>query len=249
MRPLTGRIGKDLGFISIEAYNLLRTNLSFTIPGKKSGRIIGVTSTTPQEGKTYTAVNLACSLAWSGQRVLLIDGDMRKPTMHKVLNITAKPGLSTAITDGNEDCVQHYSPEENLDVITAGEIPPNPSELIGSESMKKLLNKLAENYDTILLDLPPIGVVSDGLSVSPYLDGMIVVVRHEMTRRSDISGTIRQLKLSGVNILGFVYNAFSEKGESYYKHNGGSYSKRKYYYTMQYKSEDKSERERSETKA
>lgn len=242
MRDLTGKIGKDLSFVSIEAYNLLRTNLSFMIPGKKTGRIIGITSNTPQEGKSYTAVNLACSLAWAGKKVLLIDADMRKPTMYKVLNIQAKPGLSNAISDLSEDCIQHYSPEENLDVITAGEIPPNPSELMGSENMRKLLNKLAENYDTILLDLPPIGVVSDGLSVSPYLDGVIVVVRHEMTRRSDVSDTMRQLKLSGVNILGFVYNAFSEKGESYYNHKRGSYSSRKYYYNMQYKSDSEGEK-------
>lgn len=243
MRQLTGKIGKDLGFVSVEAYNLLRTNLSFMIPGKKTGKVIGVTSTTPQEGKSYTAVNLACSLAWSGQKVLLIDADMRKPTLHKVLNINAKPGLSKAITDSEGEFVQHYSPEENLDVLTAGEVPPNPSELIGSKEMKDLLERLSTRYDTILLDLPPIGVVSDGLSVAQYLDGVIVIVRHDMTRRSDVADTIRHLKLSGVNILGFVYNAFSEKGDSYYRYRGGSYSKRKYYYTTHYYGESRAEEE------
>ncbi len=236
MRDLTEKIGKDLSFVSVEAYNLLRTNLSFMIPGKNDCRIIGVTSTSPREGKSYTAINLACSIAWSGKKVLLIDADMRKPTIHKVLNINVKPGLSTAIADVDETCVQRYYPEENMDVLSAGEIPPNPSELIGSENMNKLLTKLAANYDTIILDLPPIGVVSDGLSVSPYLDGMMVVVRHNMTRRSDITDTMRQLKLSNVNILGFVYNAFSDRGDSYYKYKykRGSYSRRKYYYEKNY---------------
>ena len=206
------KVGKELDFASREAYNLLRTNISFAFPDQKGGKVIGITSTSPQDGKSKTSINLAYSLAESGKRVLLIDGDMRRPSVCTTLELPMEPGLSEVLSGGIEETPVHKSVlHENMDVLLSGRIPPNPSELIGSHGMEALLEKCKEIYDYVILDMPPVMSVSDPVVASRYISGMIIVVRHEKTGKRELAETIRQLEYVNVKILGFVYNRFDKK--------------------------------------
>ena len=206
------KVGKELDFASRKAYNLLRTNISFAFPDQKGGKVIGITSTSPQDGKSKTSINLAYSLAESGKRVLLIDGDMRRPSVCTTLELPMEPGLSEVLSGGIEETPVHKSVlHENMDVLLSGRIPPNPSELIGSHGMEALLEKCKEIYDYVILDMPPVMSVSDPVVASRYISGMIIVVRHEKTGKRELAETIRQLEYVNVKILGFVYNRFDNK--------------------------------------
>lgn len=209
------KIGKELDFASAEAYNLLRTNLSFSLPDNDSGKVIGITSPCPQEGKSTTSLNLAYSLAEAGNDVLLIDADMRRPSVCKMLDLPKAPGLSNLLAENSEDAMHTGVLSEKLTVLLSGDVPPNPSELIVSEKMKKLIEDFREKYDYILVDLPPIMSVSDPLAMSRNIDGMIVVVRHGHSKRKDVVEAMRQLKLVNANVLGFVYNGAVRNKPSY----------------------------------
>lgn len=216
------RLGKDLDFLSQEAYNLLRTNLSFALPDKEGGKIIGITSSNPQEGKSFTAINLAYSMAAVGHRVILIDADMRRPSVNVTLDVSGAPGLSNLLVSEDCACIHKGVLHENLSVIFSGDIPPNPSELISSGRMKKLLATLAQEYDEVIVDLPPVNCVSDPLAISGGLDGIVLVVRHEKTRRAEIREAVNQLKYAGIRIFGIVYNGYT-RGGSVYSRRGDRY--------------------------
>jgi len=208
------RFGANLDFSSKEAYNLLRTNLIFSFAQGGETKVVGITSSSPQEGKSFTVLNLAYSLAEAGYKVCLIDADMRRPSLYKTVEKPISPGLSNILV-GNETNVIHDAVlHPNLSMIMAGDIPPNPSELLGSERLKKMLDLLSAKFNYILFDLPPVLSVADPLVISKYLDGMMVVVKHNYTRRKDVNECMRQLKFTGVRILGFIYNSFST-GSSY----------------------------------
>ena len=225
------KFASELDFASSEAYNLLRTNLSFALASKDGGaRLLGVSSPCPQEGKSFTSINLAYSLAKDGQKVLLIDGDMRRPSVAGVLEMSRTPGLSNLLAGGNADEIIHFGTlHENLDVLLSGDIPPNPSELLGSEKMKRVIEEFSRQYDYVIVDLPPVTAVADPLVMSKLLDGIVVVVRHGFTRKKNVREAVRQLNFSGVRILGFVYNGFRHGSSRYYKRSGKYY--RKNYYT------------------
>ena len=178
-------IGEYLSFAATEAYKLLRTNLMFALPDQGKCRVVGVTSALRNEGKSTLAINLAYTVAQAGYRVLLIDGDMRLPTLAKRLNIPKRPGLSNLLAGlcTVQDAVQTSDLLDNLKAIAAGDIPPNPSELLSSARMETLLRELGADYDFILLDLPPVTAVTDGLVISKLVDGMIVVVCRGWKRR------------------------------------------------------------------
>lgn len=200
------KIGKELDFASAEAYNLLRTNLAFSLPDNDSCKVIGITSPCPQEGKSTTSLNLAYSLAEAGNAVLLIDSDMRRPSICKMLDIPKTPGLSNLFSEDLENAIHTGVLSERLSVLLSGDIPPNPSELIVSEKMKKLIERFRNEYDYVIVDLPPVISVSDSIAMSKNIDGMIVIVRHGHTKRRDVVEAMRQLKLVNINVLGFVYN-------------------------------------------
>lgn len=202
----TRKIGKDLDFASAEAYRLLRTNLAFSLPDKTTGKIIGITSPCPQEGKSTTSLNLSYALAEVGNKVLLIDADMRRPSISKMLDLPRSPGLSNLLTEDCVDAVRAGVLHENLSILFSGDLPPNPSELIGSDKLKKCMIDFAEKYDYIIVDLPPVVAVSDPLAMSPNIDGMVLVVRHGHSKKRDVQEAMRQLRLVGANVLGFVYN-------------------------------------------
>lgn len=229
-------IGANMNFAASEAYKLLRTNLTFSFSGADNCRIIGMTSSFSGEGKSMTSINLAYTLAETGKKVLLIEGDMRLPTMAGRLGLQPSPGLSNLIVgmNGIRDVLQVYKVQEegkntvSFHVLVSGAIPPNPSELLGSGRMSAFLKSLRAAYDYVILDLPPVTVVTDAVLASKLVDGMVVVVRNNRAVRGALAETIRQLRLVDARILGFVFNGATESGGSYYK--GKKYYKQNYYY-------------------
>lgn len=212
-------IGDRLSFEASEAYKLLRTNIEFSLPDEKKCRIIGVTSGMRGEGKSTTAINLAYSLAEAGKKVLLLEADMRLPTIAKRIGLASAPGLSNLLAGlcTGSDILQGSGFFPNLYVTTAGDIPPNPSELLGSEQMMVAVKALAQGFDFIIMDLPPVNVVADALVASKLINGMIVVVRKNYSTRQSVSEAIRHLSFLETKILGFVVTRSSEEKLSYKK--------------------------------
>ncbi len=223
---------KRLSFAATEAYKLLRTNLLFTLPGDERCHIVGVTSSIRGEGKSTTAINLSYTLAETGKRVLLIDADLRLPSVAKKLEIRGVPGLSNVLvgTADSEVAIRASEGLENWCILPAGDIPPNPTEMLGSAQMESLLHRFAEDYDYIVVDLPPVNIVSDALVVSPLLDGMMVVVRENYSERRELNNCTRQLELSNVKVLGFVMNVTGDEGSGYGRYKSGKYKYGSKYY-------------------
>ena len=214
----TQLIGNNLNFEGREAYNLLRTNLMFsTKRNDRNARVIGITSSVHGEGKSLTIINLAYSLAESGRKVILIECDLRLPTLRKKLGLNKSSGLSNLLAEMNSEKATLHKDVliSGLDVVQAGDIPPNPSELLGSKAFTNLIDTVSSTYDVVLLDLPPIGEVSDALVVSKVTDGLIVVVRNDYTISSDLDFTLRQCELVGAKVIGFVYNGSASKTKRY----------------------------------
>lgn len=225
-------IGENLSFAASEAYKLLRTNLSFTIPDEASCKVIGVTSSIRGEGKSTTSINLAYTFAQTGKKVLLIEGDLRIPVIAKALSVESVPGLAHVLANigSVNDAIKKSEVLPKLYVMPAGEIPPNPSELLSSKRMSVVIETLSKIFDYIILDLPPVTAVSDALAVSNLLSGTIVVVRKDYCDKRALSETMRLLNLSGVKVLGFVFNdADSFKGR-YGRYKEKNYKKYKSYY-------------------
>ncbi len=225
---------KNLSFQAAEAYKLLRTNLQFTLPGDDEDgcRVIGITSSIHGEGKSTTAVNLSYTLAETGKRVLLIDGDMRLPSIGKKMEVQNAPGLSNALAASGSDVKIAIRPSnvfENWHFVTSGDIPPNPSELLGSRRMQSVLKAMTKEFDYIVIDLPPVNVVSDALVVSSLLDGMLVVVRENYTERKELRACIRQLNLSDAKVLGIVMSNVRDDHKRYGKYRKKYYSKYRYW--------------------
>lgn len=204
---MSSKLGPELSFAAAEAYKLLRANLLFSLPANEDKcRVIGTISSIPMEGKSTTTINLAYSIAETGKKVLLIDADMRLPTLAKKLDLQLSPGLSNLLAGlsvGN-DVLRASGLHENLHVICAGDIPPNPSELLGGELMERVIASLSKSYDYILFDLPPVTTVSDGLVLSKLLDGMVVVVRRGFCDKQSLAEAMRQIQFRNVKVLGFV---------------------------------------------
>ena len=230
---------KNLEFTAIEQYKILRTNLDFTLPEDVKCPIIGVTSSMRGEGKSTTAVNLSYVLAEKGSPVLLIDGDLRIPSIAKKMRIDSSPGLTDLLMGHGAHMPDFRSALlDNWFILPSGDIPPNPSELLGSRRMEYILNSLRESFEYIIIDLPPVNIVSDALSIASLITGMVVVVREDYTEKKELERCFRQLQLSNVNVLGCILNESKNDGGSYKK-----YRKHKYYkYYKYYQSSAKSDK-------
>lgn len=215
-------VGHGISFSAAEAYKLLRTKLQFSFADDNNCRVISVSSALTGEGKSLSSVNLAYALSQLDKRVLLIDCDMRRPSLSVKLPIAKAPGLSNYLSglSGKDSLIQScgIENEENaFRVIAAGRNPPNPVELLSSARMSKLLASLREEYDYIILDLPPVGEVSDALAVAKKTDGMLMVVRQNYCTRTALAAAIRQFTFVEARILGIVYNCTTESGGTYGK--------------------------------
>jgi len=202
-----------------EAFRTLRTNIQFYNVDKEL-KTICITSSGPGEGKTTTICNLAITVARTGKRVLLIDGDLRKPQVHKVFNVVNSKGLTNVLAKQADlsEAVKAVDDVNGLYVLTSGPKPPNPSELLGSNRMKEFLKEAAENYDLILVDTPPVGVVTDPAVVSTMVDGTILVVRSHQTNMEEARRAKQLLENVKANILGVVLNSIPVSGRTYYRY-------------------------------
>lgn len=207
---------QNLNFTAIEQYKMLRTNLDFVLPVGEKCPIIGITSSTRGEGKSTTAINLSYVLAEKGSKVLLIDADLRLPSVAKKMEFKKAVGL-TDLLMGKSIQIEEYRSSllENWYILPSGEIPPNPSELLGSVRMENVLGNLRKTFDYIIIDLPPVNIVSDAVSISRLITGMLVIMREGYTERKELKVCLRQLELSNVKILGCVMT-YSQTSEGYY---------------------------------
>ena len=205
-------------FVLQEAYKTLRTNLLFSLRGNGCKRFC-ITSSLPGEGKSITILNLAISIAQTGKRVLLIDADLRRPALARLLAENATPGLSNVLAGQRSAAeatrMQLYN---NLDVMFSGDIPPNPSELLSSEQMMALLEELSRKYDFILVDTPPVNMVSDCCIVANMLDGVVLLARHGKARKDGVRQAVNQLQLTNTKLLGCVFNGVAATTKKYYQY-------------------------------
>lgn len=205
-------------FSIVEEYKTLRTNIQFSTTSDGC-KIIGFTSSNAGEGKSITCLNLAITFAETQAKVLVIDGDLRKPKVSRLLKVKATPGLSNILVNMNkvEESIQTMKFDDyNIDLLLSGDIPPNPSELLGSKKMKDLIQTLSAQYDYILFDTPPVGVVTDAVILSSLFTGMVFVVRSGSTQQDEVHSAVNQLKFAGANVLGFVLNGVHAKGTRRY---------------------------------
>ena len=221
-----GILHKKTPFVIQEAYRTARTNIIFSLSGEKGKcKRICITSANAGEGKTTTSLNLAITFAQTGSRVLLIDCDLRKPRIHQYLGVMKNDGLTTILANQKEfEDVVFHNLRPGLDCLTSGSIPPNPAELLASDNMTKLLDELSEIYDYIILDTPPVTVVTDAASLSQKVSGFMVVVREGYTNHESIEQALKLLKIAHSKVLGFFVNDVDVSGMNYGSYRG-SYAK------------------------
>ncbi len=217
-------INPQTSFEIIEAYKATRTNVMFSLNSEKGCKKVVITSPTSGEGKTTTCINLACTFAETGAKVLIIDSDLRAPRLHKYLKLLNDKGLSNVLAGFNavEECIIKTE-RENLDCLTSGPIPPNPVELVSADGMKELMENLGEKYDYIFIDTPPLNIVTEALILSKYATGVIVVTRQKYTMYKMVERAINSLKFANARIIGFVMNDVEDNKYVYggYRVNGG----------------------------
>ncbi|MFH5835119.1 CpsD/CapB family tyrosine-protein kinase [Proteiniclasticum sp. C24MP] len=206
----------DSKSVAAEAYRTLRTNIQFSSFDEEM-KVITVTSSRPSEGKSTVACNMAVTFAENGNRVLLIDADLRRPTVHKKFKLPNSLGIVNLILEPDRRSeIVHEDVIEGLDIVTSGAIPPNPSELLGSKRNRALLSRLREDYDTIILDTPPLLAVTDAQVLTTISDGTIIVAQHGVTKKDEILQAKGLLEKVKGNILGVVLSQIPVDDNSYY---------------------------------
>ncbi|MCL2693707.1 MAG: CpsD/CapB family tyrosine-protein kinase [Oscillospiraceae bacterium] len=212
-------LNADTPFIITEAYKTARTNLMFSLATSEN-KIVVITSSNPSEGKSTTCSNLGLTLASMGASTLIIDADLRKPTIHFLFGLKNKMGLSSILGgfDKIDDAIT-YGVKENLDIITSGPIPPNPADLLASDFMGSLLKALAKHYDYIIIDTPPINVVTDSQLMNHIVSGIVFVVWEGVTTHTDINAALRSIEMASGKVLGFIKANCNAKGARSYKKN------------------------------
>lgn len=219
-------LNSDSSFAYTEAYKALRTNIGYVLHGDgTTGKILMITSSAPGEGKSNVAVNLAATLAQDNKKVLLIDCDLRKGTLHRYLKISPQiPGIASVLTgEASLDEAIVYFEKLKFSVLTASEIPTNPSELLGSNNMRRMLSAVVSKFDYVILDTPPVNAVTDTSILSKYVDGAILVVSQNQTLRNNAIAAKEQLENTKTPILGVILNKYSAKA-------AGGYSSKDYAY-------------------
>lgn len=213
-----------MNFAVAEAYKMLRTKIDLILPratlsretdkpeGDRSAtcKVIGITSALRREGKSTTSINLAYTLAAMGRDVCLLEADMRLPSISRRLSMNSSPGLSNLLTGQTttEKAVQTYTSERGVrfSIISAGDIPPAPAELLASQTMREMVEIIRTGFDYVIVDLPPVTVVTDALAVAESLDGILLVVRQDYCDRTALWSAAEQFALSDTKILGVVMN-------------------------------------------
>lgn len=207
-------VDRTVPFSVVEAYKTVRTNLMYLLSQGKN-RVFAVSSSLPGEGKSSCAVNLAIAFSQLGSNVLLIDSDLRKPSVYRKLRLQNTKGLSSVLVGFCQFDEAVVNVSANLDVLLSGPTPPNPSELVASDNMTKLLEDLGEKYDYVILDTPPINVVSDAVLLAPKTEGVLMVVQDRKTTHEEFEKSVAQMKFANVRLLGVVLNGSSDKSAKY----------------------------------
>lgn len=207
-----------------EQYRTIRTNLKFSFIDPNF-KVLAFVSSAPSEGKSTVSANMAVTWAEEGKKVLLVDADLRRPTVHRTFGVSNKQGLSTIITAQTQEInisqIIDKTRVPGLNVLTSGPIPPNPAELLNSDRFKHLLSFLKQKYDFIILDAPPVNMVTDGQIIAAAADGVALVVPQGIATKDGVEHAVSMLKKVNANILGAIMNRYSIKeSETYY---GGYY--------------------------
>lgn len=212
-KPEDAIINSNSEFAVVEAYKSIRTNIMYSMPKTEGAKTIVVTSPAAGEGKTTTCINLAQTFAQVNARVLLLDCDLRKPKVHRYLRLDRKEGLSNVLCGfAGLDTALKMNVRENLDVLTAGDTPPNPAELLQTNEFAKIMTILKKVYDYIIIDTPPITVVTDATSVIKHSDGVVLLLKKGVTTYDMVDDAMDKLNKIDANILGTVL--IDEKGSS-----------------------------------
>ena len=212
-----------------EAYNAIRTKLLFTGKGEKCP-VFAVTSSLMHDGKTTNAVNLAVSIAFASKRVLLIDADLRKPTVHRYFGLENKEGLSEILAGLTNEIRIRKTDVENLNILTSGEVPPNPAELLGSAQMDNLLDYVRNYFDYVVIDTPPINVVTDAAILAEKITGYVFVVQGGKNQAEDVRYALDTLEQMNGRVVGLVLNDVSGRARQKYSYRSRTYSDYKGYY-------------------
>lgn len=197
---------KYVPFTVVENYKAIRTSIIYSLSSYDK-KVISVSSAEPFEGKSVTAANIAITLAQGGNKVLLIDADLRNPVQHEIFRISEKKGLANALTNISDldRCIKKTFMDK-LDILSAGDAVANPSELVASENMDKLLEKLEEKYTYIIIDTPAVNFFTDAVEIAKKVSGMIMVVRYKETSAADIDSAMSRIEFFEANMLGFIIN-------------------------------------------
>lgn len=216
-------------FSTIEAYKITRTNLMFKLMNDCDKKTVVFTSAQAHEGKTTVCINLAVTFAQAGSRILIVDADMRCPSIHRYLKTQSSPGLSDKIGGFAEDkaCV-YRTVVDNLFVMPAGSLPPNPAELLLSNRMDSFLKVFTNSFDYVFIDAPPVGLLTDAAIIGSKCDGVVFVCRQRYSNKTQIRKSLEALNQVGANLFGFVLNDSSDASKNrrsgkYYKNYGRYY--------------------------
>ena len=212
-------IGDDMPFAITEAYKALRTNLMFVL-GAKNTKVTMFTSAYMMEGKTTTSANIAITFAQTGAKVLLIDADMRKPKQHKLFECELGTGLSEVLCGVVDDSSIQKTKYDNLYLMTAGRIPPNPADLLVSPNMDKMLETVTKTFDYVFIDAPPVGIVTDAAVLAAKVGGAIMVVRTGHSRTDGVRKAREALAQAGAGVVGYIMTDATAKNKSYKKYKG-----------------------------
>jgi capsular exopolysaccharide synthesis family protein len=223
-------ISTNSPFAIKEAYITTRTNLMFTNKDDESCPVYVVTSALPNDGKSINCVNLALTFAQMEKKILIIDMDMRNPTIHQLLGVPLEHGVSEILAGLEKNVYIKGTEHNNLNVISAGRIPPNPAELLSGKKVDILLSEAQERFDYIFIDTPPVEVVSDAAIVAKKVTGLILVVRNGLTDISVVKHSINTLEQVAAPVVGFLLNDVNPKNQSIHK----GYKYRYHYYNSDY---------------
>lgn len=223
-------VNEDISFAAAEAYKVARTNLMFLLGNEEKKQVI-FTSPHSEEGKTITCVNMAVAFAQTGAKTVLIDADLRKPKIHRILGVDKVPGLSDYLGGMTIDAAVYKTKFENLFVLPVGTMPPNPAELLLSDNMEKLLAELSEQFDYIFIDTPPITLVTDAAILAAKTAGAILIARQAVSDKHSMRAAKESLESAGAKVLAFIFNDVNHDRYSYRYH----YRRGSYYYNYKYR--------------